>query len=325
MIALGRAQVPARGLEIGICGQAPSDFPDEVPPFLVECGITSMSVTPDTVLRVRAAVLAAEAARQTKAPPRTASPSGHDTACSRAWLSRPASPGNAVRRAGPQASWPASRNRFSRPSPLLACLALCARLARPDRFPPRVPPDARPPSRRGSRRSAPSTTSPRSAPPPRPATACSSIGATGVRKLGIAGAGRPSSDRWHLGSCTKSMTATMLARLVERGKLAWDRRSARRSGRRSTGSTRITRPVTIEQMLAHRRGRPGGPLGRTGSGGGSGSARARPRSSARELVEGVCDERSGVAAGHGLPLLERRLRDRGARSPSASMKKPGRT
>ena len=49
-----------RGLEIGICGQAPSDHPDEVPPFLVECGITSISVTPDTLLRVRMAVAQAE-------------------------------------------------------------------------------------------------------------------------------------------------------------------------------------------------------------------------------------------------------------------------
>jgi pyruvate,water dikinase len=56
----------ARGLEIGICGQAPSDHPDEVPPFLVECGITSMSVTPDTALQVRLAVAKAEAARRAK-------------------------------------------------------------------------------------------------------------------------------------------------------------------------------------------------------------------------------------------------------------------
>lgn len=49
-----------RGLEIGICGQAPSDYPDEVPPFLVECGISSMSVTPDTLIRVRRAVQRAE-------------------------------------------------------------------------------------------------------------------------------------------------------------------------------------------------------------------------------------------------------------------------
>ncbi|MSR74840.1 MAG: phosphoenolpyruvate synthase [Planctomycetes bacterium] len=49
------------GLPIGICGQAPSDFPNEVPPFLVECGITSISVTPDTLMVVRQAVARAEA------------------------------------------------------------------------------------------------------------------------------------------------------------------------------------------------------------------------------------------------------------------------
>jgi pyruvate,water dikinase len=48
------------GLEIGICGQAPSDYPDEVPSFLVDCGVTSMSVTPDTLMRVRVAVGDAE-------------------------------------------------------------------------------------------------------------------------------------------------------------------------------------------------------------------------------------------------------------------------
>ena len=49
-----------RGIEIGICGQAPSDYPDEVPPFLVECGISSISVTPDTVIKARMAVARAE-------------------------------------------------------------------------------------------------------------------------------------------------------------------------------------------------------------------------------------------------------------------------
>jgi pyruvate,water dikinase len=53
-----------RGLEIGICGQAPSDYPEEVPAFLVECGITSISVTPDTLLRVRLAVARAEKRRR---------------------------------------------------------------------------------------------------------------------------------------------------------------------------------------------------------------------------------------------------------------------
>ena len=52
----------AKGLEIGICGQAPSDFPDEFPPFLIDCGISSISVTPDTAIAVRETVAAAEKA-----------------------------------------------------------------------------------------------------------------------------------------------------------------------------------------------------------------------------------------------------------------------
>jgi pyruvate,water dikinase len=41
-----------RGRKIGICGQAPSDFP-EFATFLVECGINSISLIPDTVIKTR--------------------------------------------------------------------------------------------------------------------------------------------------------------------------------------------------------------------------------------------------------------------------------
>jgi len=41
-----------RKRKIGICGQAPSDFPDFAE-FLVECGIDSISLNPDTVLKTR--------------------------------------------------------------------------------------------------------------------------------------------------------------------------------------------------------------------------------------------------------------------------------
>jgi pyruvate,water dikinase len=40
------------GRKIGICGQAPSDFP-EFATFLVECGIDSMSLNPDTVVQTK--------------------------------------------------------------------------------------------------------------------------------------------------------------------------------------------------------------------------------------------------------------------------------
>jgi pyruvate,water dikinase len=40
---------------IGICGQAPSDYP-EFAKFLVECRIESMSLNPDTMIKTRLAV-----------------------------------------------------------------------------------------------------------------------------------------------------------------------------------------------------------------------------------------------------------------------------
>ena len=50
-----------KGRKIGICGQAPSDFP-EFAEFLVECGIDSMSLTPDTIIKTRLAIAAKEKA-----------------------------------------------------------------------------------------------------------------------------------------------------------------------------------------------------------------------------------------------------------------------
>jgi len=45
--------------KIGICGQAPSDFPDFAQ-FLVECGIDSISLNPDTVIKTTLAILKEE-------------------------------------------------------------------------------------------------------------------------------------------------------------------------------------------------------------------------------------------------------------------------
>jgi pyruvate,water dikinase len=55
----------AAGRKIGICGQAPSDYP-EFTRFLVERGITSISLNPDALLRGLEAI--AEAERGTAAP-----------------------------------------------------------------------------------------------------------------------------------------------------------------------------------------------------------------------------------------------------------------
>ena len=45
--------------KIGICGQAPSDYP-EFAEFLVECGIDSISLTPDTVIKTTMRILSKE-------------------------------------------------------------------------------------------------------------------------------------------------------------------------------------------------------------------------------------------------------------------------
>jgi len=51
--------------KIGICGQAPSDFPDFAE-FLVECGIDSMSLNPDTVVKTRLLVAEKEKSLEQK-------------------------------------------------------------------------------------------------------------------------------------------------------------------------------------------------------------------------------------------------------------------
>jgi pyruvate,water dikinase len=55
MVKMAITTAKRRGKKIGICGQAPSDFP-EFATFLVECGIDSMSLIPDTAIKTRLAV-----------------------------------------------------------------------------------------------------------------------------------------------------------------------------------------------------------------------------------------------------------------------------
>jgi len=64
MIAQVIATCRAKGRKIGICGQAPSDYP-EFAKFLVEQGIDSISLNPDTVLKTTLAILETEASLRT--------------------------------------------------------------------------------------------------------------------------------------------------------------------------------------------------------------------------------------------------------------------
>ena len=65
MIAQAIAACRARGRKIGICGQAPSDYP-EFAQFLVEEGIDSISLNPDTVLKTTSAILHTEQTLEAK-------------------------------------------------------------------------------------------------------------------------------------------------------------------------------------------------------------------------------------------------------------------
>jgi pyruvate,water dikinase len=63
MVQLVIEKVKKNGKKIGICGQAPSDYP-EFAKFLVEQGIDSISLNPDAVLKTTAMVLETERAIQ---------------------------------------------------------------------------------------------------------------------------------------------------------------------------------------------------------------------------------------------------------------------
>jgi CubicO group peptidase (beta-lactamase class C family) len=75
----------------------------------------------------------------------------------------------------------------------------------------------------------------------------------GVRKYGT---NTPATidDEFHLGSDTKAMTATLLAILVEQGKLSWDMTLAQCLPELATTMDPAYRKVTLEQLLAHRAG-----------------------------------------------------------------------
>ena len=59
MIRLAVEGCRRNGIHSGLCGQAPSDYPD-MAEFLVRVGIESMSLNPDTVVKTTRQVLALE-------------------------------------------------------------------------------------------------------------------------------------------------------------------------------------------------------------------------------------------------------------------------
>jgi CubicO group peptidase (beta-lactamase class C family) len=90
-----------------------------------------------------------------------------------------------------------------------------------------------------------------------PAMAGAIVTSAGLQKMGAAGwrkAGDPTpatvDDQWHLGSDTKAMTATVIARFVERGLLRWDSAVSQVLPEAGPGWDK----VTLDHLLTHRAG-----------------------------------------------------------------------
>jgi len=81
------------------------------------------------------------------------------------------------------------------------------------------------------------------------------IGVAGVRKVGD-DAAVTVDDLWHLGSCTKAMTATLLARRVEAGELTFATTVADALPDLRDGMHASARAITVSQLLRHRAGLP---------------------------------------------------------------------
>ena len=78
---------------------------------------------------------------------------------------------------------------------------------------------------------------------------------TGVRKKGDK---TPVTDQdlWHLGSCGKAMTATMIARLVEAGSLKFDQTLGETFPERAGAMGEQMKSITLIDLLSHRSGLP---------------------------------------------------------------------
>lgn len=79
------------------------------------------------------------------------------------------------------------------------------------------------------------------------------LDAVGVRKAG-SDVAVTRDDQFHIGSCTKAMTATLVGLLVEQGKLGWETTLAEALPDLAEAMHADFRPVTIRQLLCHRGG-----------------------------------------------------------------------
>jgi CubicO group peptidase (beta-lactamase class C family) len=102
-------------------------------------------------------------------------------------------------------------------------------------------------------------------------------------------------DKFHIGSCTKAMTATLLATLVEEGRLKWDTTIADVWPELSEKHP-PWRAVTLSQLLAHRGGAPA-ELDAGGLWGKLWNHKGTPTEARRLLLEGVLSRSPQVTPG----------------------------
>ena len=81
------------------------------------------------------------------------------------------------------------------------------------------------------------------------------LAAVGLRAVGFRQR-VTTNDQWHLGSITKPMTATVAARLVEIGCIAWDTTIVRAVPELAGAMRNEYRKVTLDQLLRHESGLP---------------------------------------------------------------------
>ncbi len=117
-------------------------------------------------------------------------------------------------------------------------------------------------------------------------------GAAGVRAAGSAQK-VTINDRFHLGSDTKAMTATLLAILIEEGKLKWDTTVGDVFTGKVDNIDPVWKGVTLGELLTHRAGAPGN-LDAGGLWGRLWERKGTPAQQRLELVRGVL-ARSPVA------------------------------
>lgn len=91
-------------------------------------------------------------------------------------------------------------------------------------------------------------------------------------------------DRWHIGSCAKAMTATLIARLVERGRMGWDSPLASLLPDQARAMHPETARITLYDLVTMRSGLPANPA--------SGLTVGQLKSGLRAIQAGAADDRA---------------------------------